>query len=211
MQGLIGRKIGMTRIFDEETGRVVPVTVVETGSNVVHQVKTVKRDGYSAVQLGFDVCSEASVTGPEAGHVRKHNSVPTRITREFALDSSDEELVCGQKVGVEVLDDVRYVDVVGTSKGRGFTGTVKRFGFHIGRRSHGNTNKRARGSLGAGTYPARVFPGLKMAGRHGGGRVTAKGIQVVGTDKDSGLLYLKGSIPGCRKGIVFIRKNSVKG
>ncbi len=210
MQGLIGKKIGMTQIFDEETGQVIPVTIVKTGTNIVQQVKTVENDGYQAVQLGFDVCSEKKVNKPVLGHLKKHKSEPTRITKEFKLDSSDENLENGSKVGTEVFENVRYVDVIGTSKGRGFSGTVKRHGFHIGRATHGNMNKRARGSLGAGTYPGRVFPGLKMAGQYGNRSTTTKGIEIVGLDPEGGLIYLKGGIPGKNKGIVYLLKNNTK-
>lgn len=210
MQGIIGKKISMTRIFNEESGEVIPVTIVQIGTNIVQQVKTAERDGYRAVQLGFDICSEKKVSKPLRGHFKKHNSEPTRVTREWQCDSPDEAVEPGQRVGTEILDDVRYVDVIGIAKGRGFTGTVKRYGFHIGRMTHGNMNKRARGSLGAGTFPARVFPGLKMAGQHGNEQVTVKGVEVVGLDKDAGLVYLKGSIPGRKKGIVLLRKNKQK-
>lgn len=210
MQGLIGKKIGMTRIFEDETGRIIPVTIVEIGMNTVQQIKTKEKDGYSSVQIGFNVCTEKKVSKSISGHCKKHKSEPTRITREFKLDSLEEKLKCGQKVGVEVFENVDYVNVVGTSKGRGFSGTVKRHGFHIGRITHGNMNKRARGSLGAGTYPARVFPGLKMAGQYGNTRITSKGIGIVGVDSEAGLLYLKGSIPGKNKGIVYIIKSTSK-
>ena len=208
MQGLIARKIGMTQIYNEETGHVIPVTIVKTGMNIVQQIKTVENDGYQAVQLGFDICSESKVNKPVLGHLKKHKSEPTRISKEFKLDSSDEELENGQKVGTEIFEKVRLVDVIGTSKGRGFTGTVKRWGFRIGRATHGNMNKRARGSLGAGTYPARVFPGVKMAGQHGNRRTTIKGIEIVGLDPEAGLIYLKGGIPGKNKGIVYLLKNN---
>ena len=210
MQGLIGRKIGTTRLFDKESGAVIPATIVQTATNIIQQIKTIKNDGYSAVQLGFDVCTEKRVSKPRLGHFKKHNSESTRVTREFALDSEDEKLECGQKVGPEVFEGVRFVDVIGISKGRGFTGTVKRWGFRIGRETHGNTNRRARGSLGAGTYPGRVFPGLKMAGQHGNQRVTMKGIELIRFDKDAGLIYLKGGIPGKKKGVVYLRKNNHK-
>lgn len=210
MQGLIGRKIGTTRLFNKESGEAIPTTIVQTGTNIIQQIKTIKNDGYSAVQLGFDVCTEKRVSKPLLGHFKKHSSEPTRVTKEFALDPEDEKLECGQKVGAEVFEGVRFVDVIGISKGRGFTGTVKRWGFCIGRMTHGNMNKRARGSLGAGTYPGRVFPGLKMAGQHGNQRVTVKGVKVLGLDKDAGLIYLKGGIPGKKKGIVYLRKNNHK-
>lgn len=209
MQGLIGKKIGMTRIFDQETGQVTPVTIVQTGTNVVQQIKTVEKDGYSAVQMGYEVIPERKVAKPQTGHFKKHNSEPTRFVKEFALDSADESLEAGQKVGAEIFEDVDAVDVVGTMKGRGFAGTVKRWGFHIGRMTHGNTNKRARGALSGCSYPAKVFPGLKMAGQYGNTRMTVKGVKVIGVNKDEGLVYLKGSIPGKRKGIVLIKKNAV--
>jgi len=206
MQGLIGRKIGMTRIFDKDTGYIIPVTIVKTGMNTVQQVKTVENDGYSAVQLGFETCKESKAGKAVTGHSKKHNSEPARIVREFKLDSPEEAVECGKKVGPEIFNDVTTVDVSGTSKGRGYAGTVKKYGFHIGPLSHGNKNKRERGSLGANTYPARVFPFLKMAGQYGNERVTMKGIRIIGLDTDNGLVYLKGSIPGKNKGIVFIKK-----
>lgn len=210
MQGLIGRKIGMTRFFNRESGEAIPATIVQTGTNIVQQVKTAEKDGYRAVQLGFDICPEKRVLKPLLGHFKKHNSEPTRIIKEFALDSEDEKLECGQKIGAEIFEGVRFVDVIGTSKGRGFAGTVKRFNFHIGRMTHGNMNKRARGSLGAGTYPGRVFPGLRMAGQYGNQQVTVKGVEILGFDKDTGVVYLRGGIPGSKKSIVYLRKNSHK-
>lgn len=210
MQGLIGRKVGMTRLFDEETGRKTPVTIIQAETNVVHQVKTEERDGYRAVQLGFDTLPDNKVNGPLAGHFKKHGSVPTRIVKEVALDSAEEQVEPGTKVGVEALEGVEYVDVTGTSKGRGYAGTVKRHGFGRGRETHGNKNHRERGSLGAGTYPGRVFPGLKMAGQMGASRVTVKRLQVVGLDKESGLVFLRGAVPGPRKGVVLLRKTEKK-
>ncbi len=210
MQGIMGRKIGMTRIFNEETGQTVPVTIVKTGTNTVQQIKTIDNDGYQSVQLGFEFCSENKISKPLQGHLKKHKAEPTKYIKEFKLDSPDEKLECGQKVGPELFNEVRYLNVTGISKGRGFTGTVKRYGFHIGRMTHGNMNKRARGSLGAGTYPARVFPGVKMAGQHGNRGVTIRGVEVVGLDPESGLVYLKGSIPGKNKGIVYLEKNLSK-
>jgi len=210
MQGLIGRKIGMTRIFNKESGVAIPITIIHTGMNIVQQIKTVENDGYQAVQLGFDVCAEKKIKKPVLGHMKKHNSEPTKITKEFQLDSPDEDVSSGQRIGVELFESVQYVDVIGTTKGRGFAGTVKKYGFHIGRKTHGNTNRRARGSLGAGTYPGRVFPGLKMAGQYGNKRITAKGLEIIDIDKEAGLLYVKGCIPGHTRSIVLIRKNSDK-
>ncbi|MBD3322918.1 MAG: 50S ribosomal protein L3 [Chitinivibrionales bacterium] len=210
MQGLIGKKIGMTRLLDKETGEAVPVTIVQTGTNVVHQIKTVDNDGYSAAQLGFGHSSEKKAGKPRMGHFKKHNSAATLIFREFSMDDGDAELQPGQSIGVETFENVKFVDVTGTSKGRGFAGTVKRHNFQRGRETHGNTNHRERGSLGAGTYPARVFPGVKMAGQYGNAKTTIKGIQLVGLDKENGLLYIKGAIPGATKGVVIVRKNRSK-
>ncbi len=209
MQGLIGRKVGMTRFSNEETGEMTPVTVLEIGKNVVMQLKTEERDGYSAVQLGFEKKKEKGATKAEIGHAKKHNTDVVRVIKEFALDA-DEALEAGQEVGVEVLDSTRFVNVSGTTKGRGFAGTVKRWGMRIGRATHGNTNRRARGSLGAGTYPARVFPGLKMAGQYGNKTKTIMGVEIVASDSDKGLLYVKGAVPGKNGGVVFVKKNFVK-
>ncbi len=211
MQGLIGKKIGMTRFFDSESGQAIPVTVIQAGPNVVHQLKTNQRDGYDAVQLGFGLCTESKVSKPLSGHFKKHGSEPTRIVKEFKLDKENGEVKEGEKVGVEVFEGVRFVDVTGTTKGRGYAGTIKKYHFGRGRETHGNKNHRERGSLGAGTYPGRVFPGLKMAGQMGACRVTTRGLEVVGIDKEAGLIYIKGAVPGAGSGTVFLRKNNKKG
>lgn len=208
MQGLIGRKVGMTRIFKQETGQVIPVTIIKTGVNKVIQVKTQQRDGYSAVQLGFEVVPEQKLNQPVNGHLKKHNCEPMRKIKEFNLDSPDENLEMGQSVGAEMFNAVQYVDVTGISKGRGYAGTVKRHGFHIGRMTHGNKNKREPGSIGCNTYPARVFPGKKMAGQYGNRQVTSKNLEVVGLDANLGIIYLKGCVPGRKNGIVFVKKSS---
>ncbi|KMQ51385.1 50S ribosomal protein L3p (L3e) [Chitinispirillum alkaliphilum] len=209
MIGLIGRKVGMTRIFDE-SGKSVPVTVIQTGNNIVHQVKTNEKDGYVAVQLGFGEVSTKKLTKPMEGHFKKHNSTPTKVIREFKLDNEAEELQPGQAVGVEAFENIKYVDVEGVSKGRGHAGTIKRYNFQRGRETHGNTNVRERGSSGAGTYPARVFPGLKMSGHMGAESVTVKRLELVGVDKDAGLMFVKGAVPGRNKGVVYIYKNYYK-
>ncbi len=205
MQGLIGRKVGMTRVFDKDTGRATPVTIVHVGENVVQQVKTVEKDGYSAVQLGFDPAREKSFNKAELGQFKKAGSEPLRIVREFPLDEG-ETLVPGQKITVDLFAGVQVIDVIGFNKGRGFAGTVKHYNFHIGRQTHGNSNRRERGSLGASTYPARVFPGLKMAGRWGDARITLKNSEIVKIDAETGLVYVKGGVPGGRNGLVFLRK-----
>lgn len=207
MQFIIGKKIGMTRIFDD-AGKSISVSVVKTGSNIIHQVKTIEKDGYKAVQVGFEEIEEKKLNKPELGHFKKLGTTPTRIVKEFTLNDSDPELVTGQKVGVEIFDEIKFVDVTGTTKGRGHTGTIKRYNFQRGRKTHGNTNLRERGSSGANTYPARVFPGLRMSGHLGNEQVTVKNLEVVSTDKENGLVFLKGAVPGCNKGIVFIRKTT---
>jgi len=210
MQGLLGKKVGMTRVFDEETGAITPVTVIEAGGNVVAQIKTIENDGYSAVQMGFGARREKNVKKPNLGHFKKHNCAPTRKLVEFQLDSPEESVAPGQKIGIENFDDVRFVDITGTVKGRGFSGGIKRWNMARGPMTHGSKSIRERGSHGPCTYPARVFPGLKMAGQYGNTRKTVRGIQIVATDKDKGLLYVKGAVPGANKGIVLIKKNVAK-
>jgi large subunit ribosomal protein L3 len=205
MQGLIGKKVGMTRIFNDD-GKSISVTIIQTLKNVVHQVKTLEKDGYSAVQLGFGAVAETKVTKPRLGHFKKCGSVPTTMIKEFKLDSADEKIEPGSSVGVEILENSKHVDVIGVSKGRGFAGTIKRHHFMRGRETHGSGCTRERGSMGSNTYPAHVWPGLRMSGHMGSGQVTAKNLEVVGLDKDAGLVFLKGAVPGPTKGIVVIRK-----
>jgi large subunit ribosomal protein L3 len=206
MQGIIGRKVGMTRLFENESGHALAVTVIQAANNIVHQVKTKEKDGYSAVQIGFDPLHEKKVNKPLLGHFKKHNSTPTSVIREFKLDSADEKLTPGMSVGVEALENVKVVDIIGISKGRGHVGTIKRHHFERGRKSHGNTNVRERGSMGSNTYPAHVWPGLRMDGHLGASRVTARNIAVVGIDKEAGLVFVNGAVPGPNRGIVVIRK-----
>ncbi len=209
MQGIIGKKVGMTRIIDQETGIVLPVTVIEAGKNVVLQQKTVEKDGYSAVQLGFQKVADKKLTKAEVGHAKKYGAEPVKYVKEFDLDAN-ETVEPGQEVGVEVFESITYVDVTGTTKGRGFAGTVKKYGFKIGRATHGNTNRRARGSLGAGSSPSRVFPGLKMAGQYGNSQKTIKGLEIVSIDAEKGLIYVNGAVPGHKGGLLYIKKNFVK-
>lgn len=206
MQGLIGRKIGMTRMFEKDTGRAFAVTVIQAANNVVHQVKTMEKDGYNAVQLGFGPVAEKRVTKPLLGHCKKHGSAPTRITKEFPLDSADEKVQPGTIVGVELFEKVKIVDVIGVSKGRGFAGTIKRHHFMRGRESHGTGCTRERGSMGSNTFPAHVWKGLRMSGHLGAAQVTAKNVELAGVDKEAGLVFVKGAVPGPNRGILFIRK-----
>lgn len=208
MQCLIGKKIGMTRIFDD-AGKSVSVTVIQTGKNIVHQVKNEENDGYKAIQLGFEEIDEKKVTKPELGHFKKNGTVPTKIIKEFKVDNEDkEEYKPGQRIGVEVFEGVKFVDITGVSKGHGHAGTIKRYNFQRGRETHGNTNIRERGSSGAGSYPARVFPGLKMSGHYGAAKTTVKCLAVVSIDKENDLVFVRGGVPGANKGIVFVRKTN---
>jgi large subunit ribosomal protein L3 len=207
MQGLIGKKIGMTRLFEQETGKSVAVTVIQVGNNIVHQVKTIVNDGYAAVQLGFGAIAENKTTKAITGHCKKHGNAPTRVIREFALDFAEEQVQPGSPIGPELFENVKLVDVIGISKGRGFAGNIKRHHFMRGRESHGNTNVREHGSIGSNTYPAHVFKGLRMAGHLGNGQVTTRNLGLFGIDKEAGLVFIKGAVPGATRGVVFIRKS----
>jgi len=205
MQFLIGKKVGMTRIFDDD-GKSIAVTVVHAVDNVVHQVKTEAVDGYSAVQVGYEEVAEKKFTKPELGHFKKLGTMPTRHIKELRLDTEEHSFTSGQKLGVEIFEDIKFIDVTGTSKGRGHAGTIKKYNFQRGRKTHGNTCYRERGSSGANSYPARVFPGLKMSGHYGNAQITVKNLEIISVDKDNGLVFIRGAIPGCNKGIVYIRK-----
>jgi large subunit ribosomal protein L3 len=195
----------MTRLFGE-AGKVVAVTIVQVAKNVVHQVKTLENDGYAAVQLGFDTIPEKRVNKPEAGHFKKCGSTPTRVIREVALDSANEAIAQGSAVGAELFENVKCVDVIGVSKGRGFAGTIKRHHYQRGRETHGCACVRERGSMGSNTYPAHVFPGLRMSGHMGAIQCTTRNIEVFGIDKEAGLVFLQGAVPGPNRGIVMLRK-----
>ncbi|MGA9117484.1 MAG: 50S ribosomal protein L3 [Bacteroidota bacterium] len=207
MTGLLGKKIGMTSVFDE-SGEAVPCTVIEAGPCFVTQVKTMERDGYQAVQLGFGERRERLLTKAVAGHLAKSKVKPVRFIREFRLRGM-ADLQPGQEIKVEsVFSRGDVVSVVGNSKGRGFQGVVKRHHFGGGFRTHGQSDReRAPGSVGSSSYPSRVFRGQRMAGRMGGERVTVRNLRVVGVIADSNLLLLKGSVPGAINGILEIRKN----
>ncbi|MDH3251456.1 MAG: 50S ribosomal protein L3 [Ignavibacteria bacterium] len=206
MTGLLGKKIGMTSIFDE-TGHVVPCTVIEAGPCFVTQIKTKERDGYEAVQLGFEEKRKRLVKKPAAGHFAKAKTKPVRLVREFR-GNGFSEIQPGQEIKVDnVFMKGDVVSVIGTSKGRGFQGVVKRHHFGGGFRTHGQSDReRAPGSIGSSSYPSRVFKGLRMAGRMGGDRVTVRNLKVVGVIADSNLLLVKGSVPGAINGYLEIRK-----
>ena len=204
-QGLIGRKIGMTSVFVED-GKNVPCTVIEAGPCVVTQVKTVESDGYTAVQLAFDEKKEKQTTAPMMGPFKKANTTPKRKLAEFRDWSGEMQL--GDVITVDIFNTDRWVDVTGITKGRGFQGVVKRHGFGgVGGQTHGQHNRqRHPGSMGASSYPSRVFPGKRLAGRMGGDRVKIINLRVLKVIPESNLLLVKGSIPGAKGSYLIIEK-----
>jgi large subunit ribosomal protein L3 len=203
MKGIIGKKIGMTQLFDEESGVVTPVTVIQAGPCPVTQVKTVETDGYEAVQLAFEPVAERKISQPEVGHLKKAGVDPHRHLVEFRGAS---ELLLGEAVTVEAFEPGDSIKVSGIGIGKGFAGTIKRHRFHRGPKSHGSHNVRKPGSIGASATPSRVFKGIKMAGRLGGKRVTQVGLKVHEVDAENNLLLVKGAVPGPKNGIVEIRE-----
>jgi large subunit ribosomal protein L3 len=203
MKGIIGRKLGMTQIFDDESGVVTPVTVIEAGPCPVVQVKTVETDGYEAVQLAFDPVAERKISKAELGHLKKAGFEAHRHLVEFRGSS---EAVVGEPVTVEVFQPGDSIKVAGIGIGKGFAGTIKRHKFHRGPKSHGSHNIRKPGSIGASATPSRVFKGVRMAGRLGGKRVTQVGLKVHEVDAENNLLLVKGAVPGPKNGIVEIRE-----
>ncbi|MBD5232487.1 MAG: 50S ribosomal protein L3 [Muribaculaceae bacterium] len=205
MPGLIGKKIGMTSVFSAD-GKNVPCTVIEVGPCVVTQIKTVENDGYEAVQIGFQEKKEKHTTRPEAGHFKKAGVTPQRHLAEFNSYATVPAL--GDTLTVDMFEEGNFVDVVGTSKGKGFQGVVKRHGFGgVGQSTHGQHNRlRAPGSIGACSYPAKVFKGMRMAGQMGNQRVTVQNLQVIKILPEHNLLMVKGSIPGHKGSIVLVEK-----
>jgi large subunit ribosomal protein L3 len=205
MAGLIGRKVGMTRVFDDQ-GVVVPVTVVEAGPCSVLQVKTRDTDGYEAVQIGFGAKKVKKSTRAELGHAQKAGvEAAPRVLQEFPVGEG-EEYEAGQNLTVELFEEGDLVKVAGNSKGRGFQGVVKRHGFSGRPATHGHPMSRNPGSMGPGTDPSRVIKGKKLPGRMGGKRVTVRNLKVVRVDSERNLLFLKGAVPGARHGYLFITK-----
>lgn len=200
MKMIIGRKIGMTRIFIGNDS--VPVTVIKAGPCVVVQKKTVEKDGYNSVQLGFEKAKK--VNKPLAGHFKKFGVEPLKILREFRVENPDE-YEPGQVIKVDVFEKGEYVDVTGWTKGRGFAGAMRRWGFSGGPKSHGSKFHRELGSVGQHTEPAKIWKGKKMPGRYGNERVTVRNLQVVDIDPENDLLVVKGGVPGARGGLVLIR------
>jgi len=205
MSGLIGKKIGMTSIFDEN-GKNIPCTVIEAGPCVVTQVRTNEVDGYEALQLGFDDKTEKHATKADLGHFKKAGTSAKKKVVEF--QGFEGEFKLGDNVTVEVFSEGEFVDVQGVSKGKGFQGVVKRHGFGgVGQATHGQHNRlRAPGSVGASSYPSRVFKGMRMAGRMGGENVKVQNLRVLKVVAEKNLLVVKGAIPGCKNSYVIIQK-----
>ena len=205
MSGLIGKKVGMTSIFDEN-GKNIPCTVIQAGPCVVTQVRTTEVDGYEALQLGFDDKSDKAATKAAQGHFKKAGTVAKRKVVEFQGFKSEHKL--GDEVTVEHFAEGEFVDVAGTSKGKGFQGVVKRHGFGgVGQATHGQHNRlRAPGSIGAASYPARVFKGMRMAGRMGGEKVKVQNLKVLKVVTDKNLIIVKGCVPGHKNAYVTIQK-----
>lgn len=203
MIGLIGKKLGMTRRFDED-GRSVPVTVIEAGPCVVTQVKSASSDGYDAVQIGFGAKKPKNTPLPMQGHFRKAGTEPLRTLCEYRLDDAPG-FELGQTVDLDVLEGAGKVDITGTTKGRGFAGRIKRHNHHRGPATHGSKNVRESGGTGMHEKPGRVLPGKAMAGQYGNKQETKKNLRIVAIDKERNLLLVCGSVPGHKNGIVFIR------
>ncbi|KMS84579.1 50S ribosomal protein L3 [Prauserella rugosa] len=204
VKGILGTKLGMTQVFDENN-RVIPVTVVQTGPNVVTQVRNQEKDGYSAVQLAYGAIDPRKVNKPETGHFDKAGVTPRRHVAELRTSDADTYEV-GQELTAEVFSDGALVDVTGTTKGKGFAGTMKRHGFKGQGASHGNqANHRTPGSIGGCATPGRVFKGVRMSGRMGNNRVTTQGLKVHQVRGEDGLLLIKGAVPGPKGGLLFVR------
>jgi large subunit ribosomal protein L3 len=204
IEGLLGRKIGMTQVFSA-AGEAIPVTVIEVGPCVVTQIRDKDRDGYEAVQIGFGEVKPKSLTKPEQGHLAAAGRL-VRYLREFGADNIEDHQV-GDVLTTDVFTPGQIIDVTGTSKGRGFQGVVKRHGFSGGPKTHGQSDRwRAPGSIGAGTDPGRVWKGTRMAGRMGNRRVTVQNLQVVEVLSEKHLLLVKGSVPGAKNGLLMVRR-----
>ena len=204
LKGLVGKKVGMTQIFDDD-GLAVPVTLIEAGPCYVTQLRLPEQDGYSAVQLGFGEVKPKRLTGGQLGHLKRSNIPPLRYLREFR--EKDPEVQEGDKVTVDVFAPGDFVDVIGTSKGKGFAGAVKRYGFRGGPKTHGQSDRlRAPGSRGAGTTPGRVYKGAKGPGHMGNHRVTVQNLKIVLVDAERNLIGVRGAVPGARGGLLMIKE-----
>jgi len=205
MLGIIGKKLGMSQVF-EQNGNLIPVTIVEAGPCQVVQVKTPGKDGYSAVQLGFEKQPEKRANKPELGHFKAANTEPYRHLSEIR-DFESDHLKVGELITVNLFKVGDKVKVSGITKGKGFQGVVKRYNFKGGPKTHGQSDRhRAPGSIGASAYPSHVIKGMKMPGRMGGDNKTVRGLSIIKIDPDNNLLYIKGAVPGAKNGIVTIRR-----
>jgi len=207
--GILGRKLGMSQVFDAE-GRAVAVTVIEAGPCRVIQRKTARADGYDAVQIGFDPVPAHRVTKPLLGHFRKAGAGAFRTLREIRVPA-DSPVEAGQEIRVDIFREGDFVDVTGHTKGRGYAGVVGRWGFRGGRATHGSMFHRAPGSIGASSFPSRVLKNMKMGGHYGNERVTVLNLKVVGVLPEKNLLLVRGAVPGARNSVVFVRKAVKKG
>lgn len=208
IEGIIGRKVGMTQVFDEE-GNVIPVTVIKAGPCTVIQKKTKEKDGYEAIQLGLVEKPKKKPRKPELGHFKKAESPVLKVLKEVKY-KGPVDLKEGDQVLVDIFEVGEKVHVVGISKGKGFQGVVKRHGFAGGPAAHGSMFHRRPGSIGASSFPSRVIKGMRMGGRMGGDRVTVRNLKVVQIDKENNLLVVKGAVPGANGGVVLIKKSSFK-
>ncbi len=201
--GILGKKLGMTQVYDE-SGRLIPVTVIEAGPCRVAQVKTLGRDGYEAVQLAFDEVPERKLTKPEAGHLKAKQVPPSRWLREVKKTG---EVEVGQVIKADVFQKGEWVDVVGTSKGKGFQGVIKRHHYGGGPESHGSMFHRAPGSIGSSSFPSRVWKNTRLPGQMGNERVTVQSLKIIEARPEENLLFVSGSVPGCDNGFVVVQKS----
>ena len=205
MKGIIGKKVGMTQLFDEK-GAVVPVTVIEAGPCYVTQVKTVETDGYNAIQLGFEEVAERKLTKGQKGHLQKAGTPIVRRLREMRSDEGDTTFNLGDVIKADIFQDGEIVDVIGISKGKGFAGAVKRHNFAGGPKTHGQSDRhRAPGSRGAGTTPGHTYPGLRGPGHMGSDQVTVQNLKIALVDAERNLIAIRGAVPGPRGGLVLVR------
>lgn len=207
MKNILGRKVGMTQIFQED-GNLIPVTVVEAGPLVVVQKRTMEKDGYNAIQVGFEDAKENRMNKPSKGHFDKVELDYKRYLREFRVDNS-EDFEIGQEIKADIFEEGDKVDVIGTSKGKGTQGVVRRHGFAKGNASHGSRFHRSPGGMSASASPGRVFKGHRMAGRMGNERVTIQNLEIVKVDAEKNLILIKGAIPGPKKGLVTIKETTI--
>ncbi|MDJ0679512.1 MAG: 50S ribosomal protein L3 [Xenococcaceae cyanobacterium MO_167.B52] len=208
--GILATKLGMTQIFDQDTGKSIPVTVVQAGPCTITQIKTPETDGYTSVQIGFKEVKEKALTKPELGHLKKASAAPLRHLKEYRTeDVSSYEL--GQTIKADLFNPGEIVDVRGITMGRGFAGYQKRHNFRRGNMTHGSKNHRLPGSTGAGTTPGRVYPGKKMAGRYGGTQVAIRKLQIVEVDSEQNVILIKGAVPGKPGGLLSITPANIVG